>query len=186
MEDADIVELYWNRDEEALRQTDVKYGKYCRTVARNILHDKEDTQECVNDAYLQTWNSIPPQRPENLRTYLGRICRNTALNLYEKLHALRRGGNQTAACLDELAEIVGKSSDVQENLDAGYLSDAISRFLRNTDKDVRKIFVRRYWYMSSVKEIARDFGMSESKVKMTLLRTREKLKEYLREEGFAV
>ncbi|MCR5795993.1 MAG: sigma-70 family RNA polymerase sigma factor [Solobacterium sp.] len=186
MEDAAIVELYWDRNEDALKETDVKYGRYCRSVAWNILHDREDTKECVNDTYLQTWNSIPPNRPENLRTYLGRICRNAALTLYEKIHALKRGGQQTASCLDELAEIVGRDSDVQENLDAGYLTDAINRFLRDTEKEVRMIFVRRYWYMSSVREIAHDLGISESKVKMTLFRTREKLKEYLREEGFAV
>ena len=186
MEDYEIVEMYWDRDENAIARTDQKYGKYCRKIAYSILFDREDTEECVNDTYLQTWNSIPPQRPEKLSTYVGKICRNIAINLYEKLNAAKRGGTETDACLDELAELVGKNSDAEEQLDLSVLTDTINAFLRNCEKEARIIFVQRYWYMIPVKEIAKENRISESKVKMTLLRTREKLRDYLLEEGYSI
>ncbi len=156
MEDFEIVEMYWDRNENAITETDRKYGKYCRKIAFSIVTNKEDMEECVNDTYLQTWNSLPPQRPEKLSTYLGKICRNISINLYEKLTAEKRGGNETDACLDELGELI------------------------------RTVFVQRYWYMMSVKEIAKENRMSDSNVKMTLSRTREKLKLYLEEEGYSI
>ena len=186
MEDRHIVKLYWNRDENAIAQTDLKYGSYCRKIAFSILSDREDTEECVNDTWLQTWNSIPPKWPEVLRTYLGKICRNIAINLYEKLHAMKRGEGQTAACLEELSEVVGTGSQAGEEAEAHQLTESISRFLSGLDARTRNMFVQRYWYMMSVKDIARENRMSESKVKMSLLRTREKLKEYLQKEGYAV
>ena len=186
MEDFEIVEMYWDREENAIAQTDRKYGKYCRKIAYSILFDREDTEECVNDTYLQTWNSIPPQRPEKLSTYVGKICRNIAINLYDKMSAAKRGGTQTDACLDEMAEVVGRSSDVEETLDLTLLTDAINKFLRRCEKQTRIIFVQRYWYMVPVSRIAAENNISESKVKMTLLRTREKLKEFLQEEGYSI
>ena len=170
MEDFEIVEMYWDRDENAITETDRKYGKYCRKIAFSIVTNKEDMEECVNDTYLQTWNSLPPQRPERLSTYLGKICRNISINLYEKLTAEKRGGNETDACLDELSELIGGSSEVEEQLDL----------------TVRTVFVQRYWYMMSVKEIAKENRMSDSNVKMTLSRTRDKLKVYLEEEGYCI
>jgi RNA polymerase sigma-70 factor (ECF subfamily) len=186
MEDFEIVELYWDRNENAITQTDRKYGKYCRKIAFSIVNDREDTEECVNDTYLQTWNSLPPQRPEKLSTYLGKICRNISINLYEKLTADKRGGNETDACLDEISELVGGSSEVEEQLDLTVLTDLINKFLKRCEKQVRTVFVQRYWYMMSVKEIARENRMSDSNVKMTLSRTREKLKLYLEEEGYSI
>ena len=186
MEDFEIVELYWDRDENAITQTDRKYGKYCRKIAFSIVNDREDSEECVNDTYLQTWNSLPPQRPEKLSTYLGKICRNISINLYEKLTADKRGGNETDACLDEISELVGGSSEVEEQLDLTVLTDLINKFLRRCEKQARTVFVQRYWYMMSVKEIARENRMSDSNVKMTLSRTREKLKLYLEEEGYSI
>ena len=186
MEDFEIVELYWDRDENAISETDRKYGGYCRKIAYSILNNKQDTEESVNDTYLQTWNSLPPQRPERLSTYLGKICRNISINLYEKLTADKRGGNETNACLDEMSEVVGGSSEVEEQLDATLLSDTINAFLKTCEKQTRIVFVQRYWYMLSVKEIAKQNHMSVSNVKMTLLRTREKLKDYLEEEGYCV
>lgn len=186
MEDFEIVELYWDRDENAITQTDRKYGKYCRKIAFSIVNDREDMEECVNDTYLQTWNSLPPQRPEKLSTYLGKICRNISINLYEKLTADKRGGNETDACLDEISELVGGSSEVEEQLDLTVLTDLINKFLRRCEKQARTVFVQRYWYMMSVKEIARENRMSDSNVKMTLSRTREKLKLYLEEEGYSI
>lgn len=186
MEDFEIVELYWDRDENAIAQTDAKYGKYCRKIAYSILYDREDTEESVNDTYLQTWNSLPPNRPERLSTYLGKICRNISINLYEKLTAEKRGGREADACLDEMAEVVGRSSDVEEQLDLSVLTDTINTFLKRCDKQARIVFVQRYWYMIPVKQIAKENRMSESNVKMTLLRTREKLREYLEEEGYSI
>ena len=186
MEDFEIVELYWDRNENAITQTDRKYGKYCRKIAFSIVNDREDTEECVNDTYLQTWNSLPPQRPEKLSTYLGKICRNISINLYEKLTADKRGGNETDACLDEISELIGGSSEVEEQLDLTVLTDLINKFLRRCEKQARTVFVQRYWYMMSVKEIARENRMSDSNVKMTLSRTREKLKLYLEEEGYSI
>lgn len=186
MEDFEIVELYWDRDENAITQTDRKYGKYCRKIAFSIVNDREDMEECVNDTYLQTWNSLPPQRPEKLSTYLGKICRNISINLYEKLTADKRGGNETDACLDEISELVGGSSEVEEQLDLTVLTDLINKFLKRCEKQARTVFVQRYWYMMSVKEIARENRMSDSNVKMTLSRTREKLKLYLEEEGYSI
>jgi RNA polymerase sigma-70 factor (ECF subfamily) len=186
MEDFEIVELYWDRNENAITQTDRKYGKYCRKIAFSIVNDREDTEECVNDTYLQTWNSLPPQRPEKLSTYLGKICRNISINLYEKLTADKRGGNETDACLDEISELVGGSSEVEEQLDLTVLTDLINKFLKRCEKQARTVFVQRYWYMMSVKEIARENRMSDSNVKMTLSRTREKLKLYLEEEGYSI
>jgi len=186
MEDFEIVEMYWDRDENAITETDRKYGKYCRKIAFSIVTNKEDMEECVNDTYLQTWNSLPPQRPERLSTYLGKICRNISINLYEKLTAEKRGGNETDACLDELSELIGGSSEVEEQLDLTVLTDLINKFLKKCEKQARTVFVQRYWYMMSVKEIAKENRMSDSNVKMTLSRTRDKLKVYLKEEGYCI
>lgn len=184
MEDAQIIELYWQRNEKAITETDRKYGKYCRKIAYDILFDRQDMEECVDDAYISAWNSIPPQRPEKLSTYLGKLCRNTAINLFQKNAASKRGGTETDACLDELAEILGKESDAEEQVHLSVLTDLIRQFLARQDAETRKVFVRRYWYMSSVKEIAEDYRLSESNVKVILMRTREKLKEHLIREGY--
>ncbi len=186
MEDFEIVEMYWDRNENAIAQTDRKYGKYCRKIAYSILYNREDTEESVNDTWLQAWNSIPPQRPEKLSAYLGKLCRNISINLYEKLNALKRGGENTDACLDEMAEVVGQASDVEEHLDLSLLTDCINVFLSRCDKETRTIFVQRYWYMLSVKEIAKENRITESKVKMNLSRCREKLKTFLQEEGYTI
>jgi len=186
MEDFEIVDLYWERDENAINQTDRKYGKYCRKIAYGILYNREDSDECVYDTYLQAWNSIPPQRPMRLSTYLGKICRNLSINLYEKMSALKRGGSETTVCLDELDEVVGSRPDADENAELSELTDSIKGFLSETDEKSRRLFLQRYWYMMSVKEIARDNGLRESNVKVTLHRTREKLKEYLTGEGYII
>ena len=186
MDDTAIIDLYWGRDETAIAQTDRKYGNYCRTVAFNILNSRPDSEECVNDTWLQAWNAMPPQRPLKLRAFLGKITRNLALSLYEKLHAKKRGGSQTDLALEELAEIVGGAGGPEQEAEARDLSQVLSAFLKTLDEEPRKMFVRRYWYLTPVKEIAAEFGCTESKVKMTLLRTREKLREKLAEEGVTV
>ncbi len=186
MEDFEIIELYWDRDETAIQQTDRKYGKYCRKIAYNILYDQEDTEECVNDTYLQTWKTIPPERPERLSTYLGKICRNISINLYEKNTAAKRGGHECDACLEELENVLGTKSEAEEQADLHFLTDTINAFLAHCEKQARIVFVQRYWYMMSVKEIARENKLSESSVKMTLLRTREKLRDHLQQEGYDI
>ena len=186
MLDTEIVELYWARDEKAIKYSDEKYGRYCRKIADSILYSNEDSEECVNDTYLNAWNSMPPSRPERLSTYLGKICRNLAINLYEKLTAAKRGGAETWSCLDELEDILSSGQDVEETIDMQMLTQSINVFLETLSTDNRKIFVKRYWYMSSVKDIAKELSVSDSKVKMSLLRTREKLKEFLVKEGYAI
>ena len=184
MDDFDIVEMYWDRNEDAIYHTDKKYNRYCSGIAYNILFNAEDTRECVNDTWLKAWETIPPQRPENLAAYLGKITRNLAINLHEKLTALKRGGRQTDVVLDELSEVIGEESDVDRYIDEKVLTEIITRFLKQQNETARKVFVRRYWYMSSTKEIARYYGLTESNVKVMLLRTREKLREYLIKEGY--
>lgn len=184
MNDIEIVDLYWSRDEKAIKYTDEKYGNYCRKIALNILYSREDSEECVNDTYLKAWNSMPPHRPEKLSTFIGKICRNHAINLYEKLTAIKRGSGQIDACLDELGEIVSDNSSVEDNLNLKLLTETINAFLAVLPVETRRIFVKRYWYMLSVKDIAKELEISESKVKMTLLRTRKKMKECLMQEGY--
>lgn len=187
MLDEQIIELYFERKESAIAETDVKYGRYCTTIANNILHNAEDSEECKNDTYMKTWSVIPPKKPDNFRAFLGRIARNLALDMYEKLHRKKRDINSTEAILDELAECIpDPNADVERISEDSELRDAINAFLGTLSEDSRKIFVRRYWYASSVEEIASDYGFGKSKVKMSLSRTREKLKEHLESEGIAL
>ena len=181
MQDEQIIDLYWKRSEEAIRETDKKYGKYCGTIAWNILYSAEDAEECVNDTWMNAWNAMPPHRPGFLKAFLGKITRNLALNLYEKKHAEKRGGGKGTA------GISGSVWDSEGSTEEGMvLTACLNRFLQAMKAEDRKIFVQRYWYMYSVKEIAGNLGLGESKVKMTLLRQREKLKKVLEEEGIPV
>ncbi|MBQ6655535.1 MAG: sigma-70 family RNA polymerase sigma factor [Erysipelotrichaceae bacterium] len=184
MEDFDIVKMYWDRDEDAIYHTDRKYNRYCSGIAYSILFNAEDTKECVNETWLKAWQTIPPQRPEKLGPYLGKITRNLALNIYEKLTAQKRGGRHVDVVLDELSEVIGEQSDVEKYIDEKVLTELIAKFLRQQNEIARKVFVRRYWYMSSTREIARSYGLTDSNVKVMLKRTREKLKEYLVGEGY--
>ncbi len=186
MEDEMIYDLYFARDEEAIRQTEKKYGRYCFKIAYDILYNREDAGECVNDTWIRTWNAIPPKRPAIFSSFLAAITRNLSLNRYEERHAEKRGNGEIPLCLDELSEVIGKKSDVEENMDLIYLKDSLNRFLRDLPKKERILFVQRYFYVLSIDEIARKNLLSPSNVKMTLLRTREKLREELRKEGYAV
>lgn len=183
MEDEQIVELYWNRAEDAISETANKYGRYCRTIAFNILYNENDTEECVNDTYLNAWNSMPPQRPVMLRAFLGRLTRNLSLNRYKQLTAEKRGKGQVTLALDELQECVPACGNTESVVDEIVLTQLLNRFLESLGAEQRKIFIRRYWYLSPVKEIAGDFGMGESKVKMSLLRSRRQLRKLLEEEA---
>lgn len=183
MRDTDIIELYWKRSEAAISETTIKYGKYCRTISYAILHNAEDAEECVNDTYLSAWRSIPPKRPNSLQAYLGKITRNLSLNKYKLYSAQKRGMGETAIALSELEESIPSENDVQQASDEKHLVDCIKKFLYAQPKIKRNVFVRRYWYLSSVREIADEYKMSESKITSMLLRMRKQLKIYLEEEG---
>lgn len=183
MEDQQIVDLYWARSETAITETDKKYGRYCLYIAYQILYNTEDSREVVNDTYLKTWNTVPPQRPEQLKPYVGMISRQLALNSYEGQHAQKRGG-QVPLVLGELSECVPERDSGGDLGESVALSDALSRFLWTLPRRTRNIFVRRYFYMSPVAEIAGDYQMKESNVAMHLLRTRKKLEQFLTKEGF--
>ena len=185
MDDKAIVDLYWARNEAAITETANKYERYLMKIAWNILADREDSEESVNDTYLHAWNAMPPQRPSILRAFLGRITRNLALNRYERDHAEKRGKGETAAVLDELSECVpDRAAEIRE--EGMLLREVLDRFLEGMKPEERKLFVGRYWYLRPVKELAEAYGFSESKVKMTLLRSREKLKQALLQEGIAI
>ncbi|MBR4941537.1 MAG: sigma-70 family RNA polymerase sigma factor [Clostridia bacterium] len=180
MEDKTIVELFWQRAENALSAVSEKYGKLCRRLAENILGNSADAEECFNDTLLSLWKFIPPERPENLGAYAAKITRNHALDSLERKNALRRGGGRTAVCLDELdACLPANNGDMADDL---ALKNALDKFLGTLSEDARKIFMKRYWFMRDIPEIARETGFSESKVKMSLLRSRESLKKHLESE----
>ncbi len=183
MDDKQIIALYWDRSENAISETTKKYGRYCRFIAQNILQNEEDAAECVNDAWLRAWNAIPPQRPNNLRTFLGKITRNLALNRWEQQNAEKRGGGVITQALEELHACLPSGDSTEQIIDKIVLRNLLNGFLATLKPDARKIFVRRYWYFSSVKEIAAEYGMTESKVTVTLCRTRQKLAKLLQKEG---
>ena len=183
MEDKQIVDLYWARSETAVAETEKKYGRYCHYIAYQILYNREDAEEVVNDTYLKAWNTIPPQCPDPLKPYVGMISRQLALDAYEARHTQKRGG-QVPLALDELAECIPDPDSRADIGESVALSDALDRFLWALPERTRNVFVRRYFYMSTVAEIARDFSMKESNVAMHLLRTRKKLAQFLKKEGF--
>lgn len=184
MDDQDILTLYLARSETAVAATQEKYGALCRSVARNILPCGEDAEECVNDVWLGAWNAIPPQQPKNLSAWLARLTRNLALDRFRREHAQKRGGGEVPAALDELEECVPGRDTVEGELDAQALTRAVADFLRTQPPLRRNIFLRRYWYLSPVDEIAKDYGMSRSKAASLLHRIRGELKRYLQQEGF--
>lgn len=186
MEDVKIVQLYWDRNESAITETSNKYGYYCTSIAQNILGDHEDALECVNDTYLNAWNSMPPHRPNMLSTFLGKITRNLSFNKYKHDHASKRGNGQLPAILDELSECVSGNEDVTASVEYNDLVTCIDEFLDSLSPQKRSIFVCRYWYNDSIAEIANQFHMRENAVSMTLARLRKKLKVVLVERGYDV
>lgn len=186
VEDKHIIDLFWERSETAISETQKKYGNYCKYISYNILRNEEDAEECVNDTLARAWGAIPPDRPNNLAAFLGKIARNLSLDRYEKYNAEKRGRGQVAPSLDELAECLPGSDDMSGIADDIVLKEALSAFLWSLPAETRKIFMRRYWYLSSIKEISSEYGMGESKVKMILLRTRNKLKKFLEKEGIEI
>ena len=183
MEDSTIVQMFWNRDENAITVTSEKYGSYCLTIAKNILDNSEDAEECVNDTYLLTWNSIPTNRPTQLSTYLGKIVRNLSFNRYKKSHTQKRGLGQTPLILDELSELLTGSERPEEEWDVKLLIETVNEFLEGLPETKRKLFVSRYWYADSVKDIAARFDMTENNVSVSLSRLRVVLRKYIMERG---
>ena len=186
MEDSQIIDLYWARLEQAIQETDTKYGGYCRAIAHNILKSMEDSEECVSDTWLRAWNAMPPQRPSVLSAFLGRITRNLSLDRYKAARAEKRGGSSFPAALDELSECVPAGGSVEQTMDERELGQAIDRFLRTIPEKQCSLFLRRYWYVDTIAEIAVRYGLSESAVQMRLSRTRAKLCTYLEKEGIFV
>ncbi len=184
MEDEKILQMYFARDEGAIGATAEKYGSYCTSIARNILHSREDVEECVNDTYLRAWNAIPPNRPGILRTFLGKITRNLAFNRYRDNTADKRGGGEQPLVLEELAGCVAGGETVEEAFDHKALVEAINSFLDSLPEDKRRIFVCRYFYTDSIADIAGRFGMTYAGVNMTLTRLRNKLHAYLTKRGY--
>jgi len=181
MEDTAIIDLYWARDEQALAETQKKYGTYCRTVSWNILRNRQDAEECVNDAYIRAWNAMPPEKPVFLRAWLSCIVRNLSLTRLRANTAKRRGGGHAAAALEELANCV--CDGPESRLQAAELSDHLDRFLRGLPEKDRCIILRRYWFLEPLGDIAGRYRLPVGSVKSSLFRTRKKLREYLEKEG---
>ena len=184
MEDRQIVDLYWARSESAITETDKKYGRYCHYIAYQILSDDLDAEEIVNDTYLKTWNTVPPNYPDPLKTYVGMISNQLALNRYDEKTAAKRGGGKMPLIFHELDECLADDEESIDIAEAVVLRDLLNRFIWSLPKKTRNIFVRRYWYASSLAEIAEEYGMKESAVAMLMFRTRQKLREFLQKEGF--
>lgn len=176
MDDNGIIQLYWDRNDQAIKATSEKYGHYCKAIAKNILNNEEDAGECVNDTYLKAWNSVPAQWPEQLAAFLGKITRNLSFNKYKHNHAEKRGGGEIALVLDELADCVSDVDTVEQTMDRHELSKAVNAFVKGLPMEKRNIFVRRYWYADPVSDIAKDHGMLQGTVSKTLERTRKQLK----------
>lgn len=184
MEDSEIIRLYWARSADAVAATAGKYGGYCRAIAKHILGSDEDAEECVNDAWLRLWNAIPPQRPARLSAFAGRVVRNLALDRWQRARAEKRGGGELDLVLEELSECIEGGETVEQAVDRAELLAAINSFLGALPKPKRDLFVLRYWHARPIADIAAQRGMSVGSVTMSLKRSREKLRLYLRERGF--
>ena len=183
MDDKKIVDLFFERNENAVKESSEKYGKYCYFIANNILDCPEDSEECVNDTLLRAWNSIPPAKPTSLKAYLGRITRNLALDTYDRKKAQKRS-SQVELAYDEISEFVSlDSSSRSDATDEMAVKNAINEFLASLTSQKRIIFIQRYWYLCSVKDIADKNGISQANVKITLMRLRGQLKKFLEKEG---
>lgn len=183
MEDSQIVDLYWERNEQAIRATASKYGGYCYSIAYNILRSREDADESVNDIYLGAWNAMPPHRPNCLRTFLGKITRRVSLKKWRDEHRDKRGGDEVSLALEELSECIPSNASVEESVIAGELSARINRFVGTLAPTERQVFLCRYWYLDSIDKISADLCFGKSKVKSMLRRTRARLRADLEKEG---
>ena len=186
MEDTLIIDLYFERNEQAIAETEQKYGKYCFTVANNILSNGQDSEECVNDTYVKAWNSMPPQRPSALKLFLARITRNIAFDKVKKETRQKRGGSNLTLALDEISEVVSDSKSVEDEIEAKELMFSVNSFLRTLTTRDCNVFVCRYFYLDSIDKIAEKYGLSDKNVSKILSRTRIKLREYLINKGYFI
>lgn len=186
MEDREIIDLYWQRDQQAIHETSGKYGGFLWNIAWNILRSHGDAEECVNDTYLRTWNAIPPARPTAFRAWLGRITRNLSLDRWNQARAQKRGGSSMELLLGELSECVPAPGRTEQRLEDQALADVLNAFLGTLSRENRVIFLRRYWYGDRLEVIAAGMNCSAGKVKSSLFRTRSKLRAYLQKEGIAL
>lgn len=184
MEDSKIIEFYFDRDEKAISESEKKYGGYCKSIAFNILRNKEDLEECVSDTWLKTWNSVPPTHPKSLKAFFAKLTRNGAFNIWEKESAKKRGSGELTMVLDELAECIPDSKTVEDEIDLREITSLINSFLYGIPERERNIFIRRYFFTESVKEIAKRYMMKPGAVSTALFRTREKLRTALEKEGY--
>ena len=183
MDDEKIIEMFFARNELALNETERKYGRYCYAVSYRILNSNEDSEECVNDTWLAAWNAIPPKKPESLRGFLARICRNISLDRLDFLKADKRNQNVTDAFEELEAFLSGGEENIPEEM---FMREAVNRFLASLDRKTRIIFMRRYWYFCSIPEIAEGMGISENSVRVTLHRTKLKMKSFFEKEGITI
>ena len=184
MDDNQIIELFFARDEGAIEAASREYGPYCASIANGILADRGAAEECVNDTWLKCWQSIPPQRPRSLKSYAGRVARNLALSVLRSESAQKRGGRQVQLALDELSEVVSGGDTPEGALDRKAFQAALDGFLADLPERSRNLFLRRYWYLDSVEALAKRFHMSRSHVTTTLHRLRQRLRVHLQQEGF--
>lgn len=184
MTDNKIIQLFFQRKEVAIEETHKKYGSYCFKIANNILNNREDSEECLNDTWLKAWDSIPPTRPIYFNLFLGKIVRNCAINKYRQKYAHKRGKGEILLVLDELEECITKPSDVETLYIAEELQNTINKFVRELSERDGNIFIRRYFYADSIKDISNRYHISENNVRVMLSRTRNKLKIRLEKEGY--
>lgn len=184
--DTEIVTLFWQRDERAIQETQTKYDRYLTKIAYNILADTEDSQESVNDTYLRAWNSMPPNRPKLLSSYLAKITRRLAIDIFRKKNSQKRQGSQYADSLSELENCISGGDITGQEVELHMLAAAINKYLRGLSEETRNIFICRYYFSDSIKDVAAYLHISEPKVKSSLFRTRSGLKEYLEKEGFTL
>lgn len=184
MEDPQIVQLYWDRSEQAITETDRKYGAYCAGIAYGILQNREDTEETVSDSYMGAWNAMPPHRPSVLATFLGKIVRRIAIDKWRSGNRAKRGGGEIILALEELGECVPGGGSPEQEVQREELARSVNRFLDGISLWERRVFLARYWYLDSIREIADHFAFSQSKVQSMLFRTRNKLRQHLEKEGY--
>lgn len=183
MKDTQILDLFWERNEQAISESEKTYGHYCHSIAYNILHDNDDSDECVNDTWMRAWNVIPPKRPDRLAVFLGTITRNLSIDRWKRKRALKRGSGEMEVALDELAECIPTAHSTEDAVETAELERMINKFLHSIPDRDCNVFLRRYWFMEEYNSIADRYGMKLNTVKTSLHRTREKLKIYLEGEG---
>lgn len=183
MDDRRIVELFLERSEEAILETDIKYGRYCHKIAFNVLGNDEDSEECVNDAYMRAWGSIPPNEPDSMASYIGRITRNLALDRLRQKQSDKRGNGEVPVVLDELAECVSGHDELERRQDSAEIAAAIDSFLDELNSVERGVFLRRYWMMEPIADVANRYDISVSKTTTMLFRLRNRLKKHFMKEG---